>query len=257
MIHLLPLPGAPRFDGSMDEVTGSRGRRRPGLCMRPASPHLLVENFGDAPFRADRVDPETVAAMTMAIEAVITATVLAGRGQRPSQRRHGRPRDRCGHRCQIHQGQCADRCHVHRPGADRGQGSRTAPAASRIGPRSGDLGRCHGEACHSPPGLDARSGRHGHRGDEGLPTRSSSPARARARSPTSSGWQGSPLGGPQGHPDRHRVGSDVPGISADCIDFADSVIVGSGVKVDNDASNRVDQLKAAAFVEAAADHGLL
>jgi hypothetical protein len=44
---------------------------------------------------------------------------------------------------------------------------------------------------------------------------------------------------------------------ATLVDFADSVIVGSGVKVDNDPSNRVDRLKAAALVEAATDHGLL
>jgi hypothetical protein len=41
------------------------------------------------------------------------------------------------------------------------------------------------------------------------------------------------------------------------LDFADSVIVGSGVKVDNAADNRVDPMKATAFVEACAEHGLL
>jgi membrane complex biogenesis BtpA family protein len=41
------------------------------------------------------------------------------------------------------------------------------------------------------------------------------------------------------------------------VELADTVIVGSGVKVDNDAGNRVDAVKAAAFVEAATDHGLL
>ena len=39
-------------------------------------PGLLVENFGDAPFRGDRVDPETVAAMTLAIAAVRADTSL-------------------------------------------------------------------------------------------------------------------------------------------------------------------------------------
>ncbi len=41
------------------------------------------------------------------------------------------------------------------------------------------------------------------------------------------------------------------------VELADTVIVGSGIKVDNDATNRVDQVKATAFVEAAADVGLL
>ncbi len=37
-------------------------------------PALLVENFGDVPFHADRSDPETVAAMTLAVRSVKEAT---------------------------------------------------------------------------------------------------------------------------------------------------------------------------------------
>jgi membrane complex biogenesis BtpA family protein len=39
-------------------------------------PSLMVENFGDAPFRADTSDPETIAAMTLAVGAVLQETGL-------------------------------------------------------------------------------------------------------------------------------------------------------------------------------------
>lgn len=43
---------------------------------------------------------------------------------------------------------------------------------------------------------------------------------------------------------------------AGLLDVADSVIVGSSIKVDGDANNRVDPIAAAAFVETAKEHGL-
>jgi membrane complex biogenesis BtpA family protein len=39
-------------------------------------PALMVENFGDAPFRADTSDPETIAAMSLAVRAVVEKTDL-------------------------------------------------------------------------------------------------------------------------------------------------------------------------------------
>jgi membrane complex biogenesis BtpA family protein len=39
-------------------------------------PSLMVENFGDAPFRADTSDPETIAAITLAVGAVLQETGL-------------------------------------------------------------------------------------------------------------------------------------------------------------------------------------
>lgn len=41
-------------------------------------PALIVENFGDAPFHADTVPPETVAAMTRAVEAVSSSGAVIG-----------------------------------------------------------------------------------------------------------------------------------------------------------------------------------
>jgi hypothetical protein len=69
MVHLLPLPGSPRFDGSIDRIveTAAEDAR---VLVDAGFPALMVENFGDAPFFADDVPPETVAAMTVAVGAV-------------------------------------------------------------------------------------------------------------------------------------------------------------------------------------------
>ena len=40
------------------------------------------------------------------------------------------------------------------------------------------------------------------------------------------------------------------------LDAADSVIVGSAIKVDGNANNRVDPIRASGFAQVAAEHGL-
>ena len=75
MIHLLPLPGSPGFQGSIDEVLDAAGADAVTLA-DAGFPALLIENFGDVPFRADSSDPETVAAMTLAARMVSDATRL-------------------------------------------------------------------------------------------------------------------------------------------------------------------------------------
>jgi membrane complex biogenesis BtpA family protein len=75
MIHLLPLPGSPGFEGSMDRVLENAVDEAMSLA-GAGFPSLMVENFGDAPFRADSSDPETIAAMTLAVNGVLEATGL-------------------------------------------------------------------------------------------------------------------------------------------------------------------------------------
>jgi uncharacterized protein len=69
MIHLLPLPGAPRWGGSMRRVL-ERARSDANALESAGFDGVLVENFLDAPFFAERVPPETIAAMTAAVAAV-------------------------------------------------------------------------------------------------------------------------------------------------------------------------------------------
>jgi len=75
MIHLLPLPGSPGHTGSIQEVVETSITEARTLA-DSGFPALLVENFGDVPFRADHSDPETIAAMTLAVRAVSEATNL-------------------------------------------------------------------------------------------------------------------------------------------------------------------------------------
>lgn len=69
MVHLLPLPGAPLFGGSMDEVIEAAVADAAALGDGGCD-GLVVENFGDKPFFATRVPPETVAAMTRVIAEI-------------------------------------------------------------------------------------------------------------------------------------------------------------------------------------------
>lgn len=69
MVHLLPLPGAPLFGGSIDEVIEAAVADATAIGDGGCD-GLVVENFGDRPFFATRVPPETVAAMTRVITEI-------------------------------------------------------------------------------------------------------------------------------------------------------------------------------------------
>lgn len=75
MVHLLPLPGSPNWGGSMEAVL-ERAVYDAHAWEEGGADGLIVENFGDAPFRPDRVEPHTVAAMTLAVRAVQAAVDL-------------------------------------------------------------------------------------------------------------------------------------------------------------------------------------
>jgi uncharacterized protein len=75
MIHLRPLPGAPRYTGDFEAVVAEA--RAEADALSDAGFHgLLVENFNDAPFFPDGVPPETVAAMAVAVREVTRAVSL-------------------------------------------------------------------------------------------------------------------------------------------------------------------------------------
>jgi membrane complex biogenesis BtpA family protein len=64
MVHLAPLPGSPRWDGSMAAVV-ERARADARAIVEGGMDALLVENHGDAPFAPGRVEAATVAAMAV------------------------------------------------------------------------------------------------------------------------------------------------------------------------------------------------
>jgi membrane complex biogenesis BtpA family protein len=65
MLHLQPLPGSPRYDGSFSRVLQAAIHDLDVLMMGGAD-GAIIENFFDAPFYPGRVPPPTIAAMTAA-----------------------------------------------------------------------------------------------------------------------------------------------------------------------------------------------
>lgn len=63
MVHLPPLPGSPRSTMSL-EACEQRALDDARALAEGGADALIVENFGDAPFRSGRVDAHTVASMT-------------------------------------------------------------------------------------------------------------------------------------------------------------------------------------------------
>jgi membrane complex biogenesis BtpA family protein len=71
VVHLAPTPGAPRAarEQPLERLLERAAADARALAAGGADA-LLVENFGDAPFHAARVPPETVAAMALALASV-------------------------------------------------------------------------------------------------------------------------------------------------------------------------------------------
>ena len=64
MIHLLPLPGAPRYGGDGISRPLDAALRDARALQAGGFDGLLMENYGDSPFKPTPTDPETVASMT-------------------------------------------------------------------------------------------------------------------------------------------------------------------------------------------------
>ncbi|HUP48397.1 MAG TPA: BtpA/SgcQ family protein [Thermoanaerobaculia bacterium] len=75
MVHLLPLPGAPLFRGSLDEVIEAALDDARAL-EEGGCDGMVVENFGDRPFFATSVPPSTVATMARVVAEVRSVVKL-------------------------------------------------------------------------------------------------------------------------------------------------------------------------------------
>ena len=69
VVHLLPLPGSPQWGGDMRAVI-DRAEDEANILEQGGVDGIIVENFGDVPFRTGRLDPETIAGMTVAVDRV-------------------------------------------------------------------------------------------------------------------------------------------------------------------------------------------
>ncbi len=75
VVHLLPLPGSPRWGGNLDRVLDRAVRDAKAL--RAGGAHGgVVENYGDLPFVKGSVEPACTAAMAVALRACVEATGL-------------------------------------------------------------------------------------------------------------------------------------------------------------------------------------
>jgi uncharacterized protein len=66
VVHLLPLPTSPRWGGDLKAVIDRAEQEATALASGGAH-GIVVENFFDAPFPKDAVDPAVVSAMTLVI----------------------------------------------------------------------------------------------------------------------------------------------------------------------------------------------
>ena len=67
VVHLLPLPMSPRWGGNLKTVI-SRAEQEATALAAGGVDGIIVENFFDAPFAKDRVDPAVVSAMTLIVD---------------------------------------------------------------------------------------------------------------------------------------------------------------------------------------------
>lgn len=218
-------------------------------------PSLLVENFGDAPFHAEVVPSETVAAMTLAVDTVMKGTgvpvgvnvlrndLLSGLGIAAST------------------GSPFVRVNVLTGVMFTDQGPIVGRAAEALRKRASlsaeveiwaDVMVKHATP---PPGLDARQA--------ALDTVERGLADAVIVSGSGTGSEPDLEEArlikdelPKGT--RVVIGSGAtPANLANLCEIADTVIVGSAVKFDGDPLNRVDPERAARMVESALENGLL
>jgi membrane complex biogenesis BtpA family protein len=74
-VHLLPLPGSPRYDGHMQAVYDTALAEATLFATYPIDA-LMVENFRDMPFYPARLPAETVAALTAVTRDIVKAVPI-------------------------------------------------------------------------------------------------------------------------------------------------------------------------------------
>ncbi|WP_331711679.1 photosystem I biogenesis protein BtpA [Phormidesmis priestleyi] len=75
VVHLLPLPTSPRWGGSLKAIIDRAEQEATALAAGGVD-GIIVENFFDAPFPKDHVDPAVVSAMTVVIQKLMHMVTL-------------------------------------------------------------------------------------------------------------------------------------------------------------------------------------
>lgn len=75
VVHLLPLPTSPRWGGSLKAVIDRAEQEATALASGGVD-GIIVENFFDAPFPKDTVDPAVVSAMSLVVQRLMSLVTL-------------------------------------------------------------------------------------------------------------------------------------------------------------------------------------
>lgn len=75
VVHLLPLPTSPRWGGSLKAVIDRAEQEATALASGGVD-GIIVENFFDAPFCKNQVDPAVVSAMTVVVNRLMNLVTL-------------------------------------------------------------------------------------------------------------------------------------------------------------------------------------
>lgn len=75
VVHLLPLPTSPRWGGSL-KVVVDRAEQEAAALAAGGVDSILIENFFDAPFVKDQVDPAVVSVMSLVVQRVMNLITL-------------------------------------------------------------------------------------------------------------------------------------------------------------------------------------
>jgi membrane complex biogenesis BtpA family protein len=70
VVHLLPLPGSPRWDGQIESIC-SRAEQEALALTTGGVDGIIIENFFDAPFAKNHLDPAAVCVFTLAVKRVM------------------------------------------------------------------------------------------------------------------------------------------------------------------------------------------
>lgn len=75
VVHLLPLPTSPRWGGSLKTVI-ERAEQEAVALASGGVDGIMVENFFDAPFTKDQVDPAIISSMSLIVQRLMNMVTL-------------------------------------------------------------------------------------------------------------------------------------------------------------------------------------
>lgn len=75
VVHLLPLPTSPRWGGSLKAVIDRAEQEAVALASGGVD-GIIVENFFDAPFTKDQVDPSVISSMSLIVQRLMQMVTI-------------------------------------------------------------------------------------------------------------------------------------------------------------------------------------